>query len=156
MYPEFVSSRLLRLVDAVSGLLRKGCCDTTCPSKRFSRMRYVQYWNFSYTCTVGVTEDVIVLYVWGEYMYGVIWRTRWGSAAVALEWYDYKIAGFRLPAITNGSRCMGNSTALTKTEHAHYLLRHRPCLVSCDKWLVAERAWLYHGKRLIVTNRSSR
>jgi hypothetical protein len=156
MYPEFVSSGLLRLVDVVSGLLRKGCCDTTCLSKIFSRMRYVQYRSFSYTCTVGVMEGVSVLYVWGEYMHKVIWRTRWGSAAVAHEWDDYKIAGFRLPAITNGSRCMGNPTELTKKEHAHYLLWHRPCLVLCDKWLFAKRAWLYHGKRLIVTNRSSR
>ena len=156
MYPEFVSSRLLRLVDAVSGLLRKGCCDTTCLSKIFSRMRYVQYWSFSYTCTVGVMEGVSVLYVWGEHMYEVIWRTRWGSAAVAHGWDDYKIAGFRLPAITSGLICMGKSTELTKKKHAHYLLRHGPWLVLCDKWPVAERAWLYHGKMWKVTNRFSR
>jgi hypothetical protein len=156
MYSEFVSSGLLRLVDAVNGLSRKGCCDTMCPSKIFSRMRYVQYWNHSYTCTVGVMEGVIVLYVWGEYMYEIIWRTRWGSAAVAHEWDDYKIAGFRLPTIMNGLRCMRNSTELTKKKHAHYLPRHRPCLVLCDKWLVAKRVRLYHGKRLIVTNQLSR
>lgn len=30
-------------------------------------------------------EGVSVLYVWGKYMYEVIWRTRCGTAAVALE-----------------------------------------------------------------------
>jgi hypothetical protein len=94
MYAEFVSPGLLRLVDVVSGLLRKGCCDTTCLSKTFSRMRYVQYWSFSYTCTVGVMEGVSVLYVWGEHMYEVIWRTRWGSAADAHEWDDHNIQAF--------------------------------------------------------------